>query len=259
MKIEFVENETGKISDILAYLDESGYHKPQYVGENIYEVDTVGMDLPEIRPLEPLNVYGELITELRTEKEMSVEDLANIMLITPERLEKIETGRGWFSDSELNICANVLGVSAQGLKQGQRREKINPELIDQTFQEFVIHFREAQKSQAFMLEVLQELAPPVRYSAKYESPETMPQLQEYGFAVYDNKEEALVCNSEGTVQFYATAKEALDAAREMDRNYTHMLSEAVGPEPAENLKEQISWTEEAEEEKFMSDRAGLSL
>ena len=68
-----------------------------------------------------MNLYGELIRKLRQDNNITQEELANILLITPEKMTQVEAGQELLTDSELTLCANVLDASSAALKNGVSR------------------------------------------------------------------------------------------------------------------------------------------
>lgn len=67
------------------------------------------------------NRYGPVIASLRKEQEVSVETLANILLISPEKLLKVESGEGELSSAEIHLAAEVLYVDPEALERGMIR------------------------------------------------------------------------------------------------------------------------------------------
>ena len=66
-----------------------------------------------------MNLYGELIRKLRQDNNITQEELANILLITTEKMAQVEAGQELLTDSELTLCANVLDASSAALKKGE--------------------------------------------------------------------------------------------------------------------------------------------
>lgn len=62
---------------------------------------------------------GQLIAQLRKEKAMTQQQLAQILMLSPKTISKWETGAGCPDISLLPHLAQVLGVSAEQLLQGQ--------------------------------------------------------------------------------------------------------------------------------------------
>ena len=70
-----------------------------------------------------MNLYGELIRKLRQDNNITQEELANILLISSEKMAQVEAGQELLTDSELTLCANVLDASSAALKKGYRHER----------------------------------------------------------------------------------------------------------------------------------------
>lgn len=162
------------------------------------------------------NNYGNLIEKLRTIHNISQDTLANILLINTETLSEVEKGSAKLSDSQLNICANMFDVSKFSLENGEIRPRIKRAELQFNLDKLLEQYNEAVKSQSYMLEAIQQAVPPERYEAKYS------ELQEYyiqGYFVYDTLTDDFVRDKDNFPVKYDTAKEALDAARQMDKLY----------------------------------------
>lgn len=162
------------------------------------------------------NNYGNLIEKLRTIHNISQDTLANILLINTDTLQAVEKGTAQLSDSQLNMCANIFDVSKFALENGEIRPRIKRAELQFNLDKLLEQYNEAVKSQSYMLEAIQQAAPPERYEAKYS------ELQEYyiqGYFVYDTLTEDFVRDKHNFPVKYDTAKEALDAARQMDELY----------------------------------------
>lgn len=162
------------------------------------------------------NQYGKIIERLRSEHGISQDTLANILLINTDTLQAVEKGTVQLSDSQLSMCANIFDVSKFALENGEIRPRIKRAELQFNLDKLLEQYNEAVKSQSYMLEAIQQVAPPERYEAKYS------ELQEYyiqGYFVYDTLTEDFVRDKDGFPIKYDTAKEALDAARRMDEFY----------------------------------------
>ena len=162
------------------------------------------------------NNYGNLIEKLRTIHNISQDTLANILLINTDTLQAVEKGTAQLSDSQLNMCANIFDVSKFALENGEIKPRIKRAELQFNLDKLLEQYNEAVKSQSYMLEAIQQAAPPERYEAKYS------ELQEYyiqGYFVYDTLTEDFVRDKHNFPVKYDTAKEALDAARQMDELY----------------------------------------
>jgi DNA-binding XRE family transcriptional regulator len=162
------------------------------------------------------NQYGKIIERLRSEHGISQDTLANILLINTDTLQAVEKGIVQLSDSQLSMCANIFDVSKFALENGEIRPRIKRAELQFNLDKLLEQYNEAVKSQSYMLEAIQQAAPPERYEAKYS------ELQEYyiqGYFVYDTLTDDFVRDKDNFPVKYDTAKEALDAARRMDEFY----------------------------------------
>lgn len=163
-----------------------------------------------------INQYGKIIEMLRSEHGISQDTLANILLINTDTLQAVEKGTAQLSDSQLNMCANIFDVSKFALKNGEIRPRVKRAELQFNLDKLLEQYKEAVKSQSYMLEAIQQAAPSERYEARYS------ELQEYyiqGYFVYDTLTEDFVMDKDNFPVKYDTAKEALDAARQMDELY----------------------------------------
>lgn len=163
-----------------------------------------------------INQYGKIIEMLRSEHGISQDTLANILLINTDTLQAVEKGTAQLSDSQLNMCANIFDVSKFALKNGEIRPRVKRAELQFNLDKLLEQYKEAVKSQSYMLEAIQQATPSERYEARYS------ELQEYyiqGYFVYDTLTEDFVRDKDNFPVKYDTAKEALDAARQMDELY----------------------------------------
>lgn len=77
-------------------------------------------------------------------------------------------------------------------------------------------YKEAMESQAFMLDIIQELNPYERYKAQHSD---IQEHNVYGYFVYDTVKQDFVRDNSNMPVTYDTAKEALEAARKMNELY----------------------------------------
>ena len=160
------------------------------------------------------NKYGGLIEKLRTTHNISLDALANILLVNTDTLKAVENGKAQLSDSQLNMCSNIFDVSKFALKNGEIRPRIKHAELQFNLDRLMEQYRESLESQAFMLEAIQELTPAKRYKAKY-----LDLKDVYGYFVYDTLKEEIVKDENNVPIKYDTAKEALEAARQLDEIY----------------------------------------
>lgn len=160
------------------------------------------------------NKYGGLIEKLRTTHNISLDALANILLVNTDTLNAVENGKAQLSDSQLNMCSNIFDVSKFALENGEIRPRIKHAELQFNLDRLMEQYKESLESQAFMLEAIQELAPAERYKAKY-----LDLKDVYGYFVYDTLKEEIVKDENNVPVKYDTAKEALEAARQLDEIY----------------------------------------
>ena len=135
----------------------------------------------------------------------------------------MEQGKSWFTDTELNMCANVFGVSPNALKFGD----IVPRLmtVDEKLAEVRNKISDAIKSQNDLLKIIQEFDKPNRYTAEVYG--NVPDVS-IGFAIYDSVNDDYVRNEAGAVILYDTARDALIEVRNLEGKTVS--------EPSENEK-----------------------
>lgn len=162
------------------------------------------------------NKYGGLIEKLRTTHNISLDTLANILLVNTDTLNAVENGKAQLSDSQLNMCSNIFDVSKFALENGEIRPRIKHAELQFNLDRLMEQYRESLESQAFMLEAIQELTPAKRYKAQYSD---LKGYDVYGYFVYDTQKEEIVKDENNQPVKYDTAKEALEAARRLDELY----------------------------------------
>lgn len=193
------------------------------------------------------NQYGKIIERLRSEHGISQDTLANILLINTDTLQAVEKGTVQLSDSQLSMCANIFDVSKFALKNGEIRPRIKRAELQFNLDKLLEQYNEAVKSQSYMLEAIQQAAPPERYEAKYS------ELQEYyiqGYFVYDTLADDFVRDKDNFPVKYDTAKEALDAARRMDEFYKNAtLDKSLS---ADNENKDVNVTESVTQQEIAS-------
>ena len=178
------------------------------------------------------NQYGKIIERLRSENGISQDTLANILLINTDTLQAVEKGTEQLSDSQLNMCANIFDVSKFALENGEIRPRIKRAELQFNLDKLLEQYKEAVKSQSYMLEAIQQAAPPERYEARYS------ELQEYYIQGYFVPVK------------YDTAKEALDAARRMDEFYKNAtLDKSLS---ADNENKDVNVTESVTQQEIAS-------
>lgn len=194
-----------------------------------------------------INRYGKIIERLRSEHGISQDTLANILLINTDALQAVEKGTAQLSDSQLNMCANIFDVSKFALENGEIRPRVKRAELQFNLDKLLEQYKEAVKSQSYMLETIQQAAPPERYEAKYS------ELQEYyiqGYFVYDTLTEDFVRDKDDFPIKYDTAKEALDAARQMDELYKNATQDKTVS--ADNENKDVNVTESVTQQEIAS-------
>ena len=164
-----------------------------------------------------MNLYGELIRKLRQDNNITQEELANILLITTEKMAQVEAGQELLTDSELTLCANVLDASSAALKKGEYRPRTVSAELEESLQKFQDFYKAAAKSEAAILDMLQEINPSERYRGRYLDEQTATRTA--GFAIYDELMADYVRDEKGEPLMYATAKEAFQAVKELEEKY----------------------------------------
>lgn len=193
------------------------------------------------------NQYGKIIERLRSEHGISQDTLANILLINIDALQAVEKGTAQLSDSQLNMCANIFDVSKFALKNGEIRPRVKRAELQFNLDKLLEQYKEAVKSQSYMLEAIQQAAPSERYEARYS------ELQEYyiqGYFVYDTLTEDFVRDKDNFPVKYDTAKEALDAARQMDELYKNATQDKTVS--ADNENKDVNVTESVTQQEIVS-------
>lgn len=71
------------------------------------------------------NRYGNIIKKEREAADMTLEELASLLLMTPESLAAVERAEDTLSDFRLNMIANTFHISKGGLIQGVRYPRMD--------------------------------------------------------------------------------------------------------------------------------------
>ena len=191
------------------------------------------------------NRYGSLIREQRIKNGLETEDLANICLMQPEEMMAVERGEKGLESYELDLIGNVLGISGEALQQGKLEYKTGREELAELIEALahaVANVREAGNQYLKALENLQRRKP---YHVR---------PMEQCYAIYDTERDAYVAGEDGAVRQYATAKEALQEARELNR-----LEEVVPTVGTDNIPYLYGVTDGAGgTDIFRKDGSGLS-
>lgn len=79
--------------------------------------------------------YGGIIWQERLKNNMQANVLANILLLSEEELDEVETGKTELSDVRLNICANIFRISKEAMIQGVRKDALSDDEIRERLQD----------------------------------------------------------------------------------------------------------------------------
>lgn len=82
-------------------------------------------------------------------------------------MAQVEAGQELLTDSELTLCANVLDASSAALKKGEYRPRTVSAELEESLQKFQDFYKAAAKSEAAILDMLQEINPSERYRGRY--------------------------------------------------------------------------------------------
>ena len=155
--------------------------------------------------------YSAIISEVRKEKGLTVEDMERITLT--RNITQIEAGTEKLTDMQINLFANVLGLSAEALKQGIRKDRKDAAGYLDVFKR---QLQEAQTSEAYFLNAIQEMSKPERFVANIQD----KNISESGYYyIFDKKEQHIVTDKNGNPQMYKSAIEALKAATELEQKF----------------------------------------
>ena len=105
--------------------------------------------------------YSAIINKVRREKGLTVEDMERITLT--RNIALIEAGTEKLNDMQINLFANVLGLSAEALKQGIRKDRKD---VAGYLDVFKRQLQDAQTSEAYFLSAIQKMSKPVTPAAQ---------------------------------------------------------------------------------------------
>ncbi len=209
------------------------------------------------------NVYGSLISRLRQDNNMTTQEFANILLITPEKMMRVEAGEEILTDSELTLCANVLDASSAALRKGEYRPRTTAAELEESLGKFQELYKVAAKSEAAILDMLQELNPSERYRGRYLDEQTATRTA--GFAIYDNLAADYVRDEKGEPLMYATAKEAFQAVKELEEKYeqektvSENVTDSVTPDVTDKIQTEGEITPDITDGPDIEQAAGLRM
>ena len=167
--------------------------------------------------MEKVTTYSTIINEVRREKGLTVEDMERITLT--QNITQIEAGTEKLNDMQINLFANVLGLSAEALKQGIRKDRKD---VAGYLDVFKRQLQDAQTSEAYFLNAIQEMSKPERFVAQYQEVSNIQDknISEAGYYyIFDKKEQHIVTDKNGNPQTYTSAIEALKAATELEQKF----------------------------------------
>lgn len=167
--------------------------------------------------MEKVTTYSTIINEVRREKGLTVEDMERITLT--QNITQIEAGTEKLNDMQINLFANVLGLSAEALKQGIRKDRKD---VAGYLDVFKRQLQDAQTSEAYFLSAIQKMLKPDRFVAQYQEVSNIQDknISEDGYYyIFDKKEQHIVTDKNGNPQTYTSAIEALKAATELEQKF----------------------------------------
>ena len=167
--------------------------------------------------MEKVTTYSTIINEVRREKGLTVEDMERITLT--QNITQIEAGTEKLNDMQINLFANVLGLSAEALKQGIRKDRKD---VAGYLDVFKRQLQDAQTSEAYFLNAIQKMSKPDRFVAQYQEVSNIQDknISEDGYYyIFDKKEQHIVTDKNGNPQTYTSAIEALKAATEREQKF----------------------------------------
>ncbi len=184
------------------------------------------------------NKYGGLIEKLRAIHNVSQDVLANILLLDSDTMADVEQGKTLLSDSQLNICSNIFDVSKFALENGEIRPRIKHAELQFNIDRLLEQYKETVESQSFMLEAIQEVTPYERYKAQHSD---IKDSYINGYFVFDELKNDVVRDKDNFPVKYDTAKEALEAARQMDELYKKGIQDKnISDSDIENKDENVT-------------------
>lgn len=167
--------------------------------------------------MEKVTTYSTIINEVRREKGLTVEDMERITLT--QNITQIEAGTEKLNDMQINLFANVLGLSAEALKQGIRKDRKD---VAGYLDVFKRQLQDAQTSEAYFLSAIQKMSKRDRFVAQYQEVSNIQDknISEDGYYyIFDKKEQHIVTDKNGNPQTYTSAIEALKAATELEQKF----------------------------------------
>lgn len=184
--------------------------------------------------------YSTIINKVRKEKGLTVDDMERITLT--QNLTQIEAGTEKLTDMQINLFANVLGLSAEAMKQGIRKDRKDVSGYLDILQK---QLADAKMSEAYFLNAIQEMSKPERFIARYQGNQEISNIEDKNsnisengyYYIFDLKEQHIVTDENGNPHMYQSAIEALKAATELEQKYkTEEKQKNVSKQTAQNIK-----------------------
>ena len=161
------------------------------------------------------------------------------------------------------MCANVLDASSAALKKGEYRPRTVSAELEESLQKFQDFYKAAAKSEAAILDMLQEINPSERYRGRYLDEQTTTRTA--GFAIYDELMADYVRDEKGEPLMYATAKEAFQAVKELEEKYeqektvSENVTDSVTPDVTDKIQTESEITPDLTDEPDIEQAAGLRM
>lgn len=90
--------------------------------------------------------FGEHITELYQANHYTREEIANVLLVTPERMMEIERGVAYPNEQESFLLENILHIDIARLKRGEVVMRKTDEEIEAAMSSILEYLRKTQKN-----------------------------------------------------------------------------------------------------------------
>lgn len=176
---------------------------------------------------------------------------------------RVEAGEEILTDSELTLCANVLDASSTALRKGEYRPRTTAAELEESLGKFQELYKAAAKSEAAILDMLQELNQSERYRGRYLDEQTATRTA--GFAIYDSLAADYVRDEKGEPLMYATAKEAFQAVKELEEKYeqektaSENVTESVTTDITDEISADSENTPDITDEPDLEQTAGIKM
>lgn len=205
--------------EIFEYLQHFGYKNPVYMGKNEYEVATIGAELPAITILQhevgndEISKMGESILKLRQERGLTAEEFAPTILLTPEELQKLETGEEKVDAVTFTLIKNLYNVDPQLFRKGIVQEVEYRKNMMEIMEEIKQDLSVIKEDSNYMKSVIKKYnLDELQYLVKQNS--------ELSFVIYDSASEEYIVDENGRVQSWDVEAAAKKVANELNRKNT---------------------------------------